>query len=98
MNHSSTSTLIKNTVFFFMTMLLTMYPIDIQQPSHSSVSGSRQNGSRYGGTLVWGTVNPPTIINPALTSYSVSASLLNLIFDSLVHLDSNGKIVPGLAY
>lgn len=51
----------------------------------------------YGGTLLWGTTNPPTIINPILTQHSVSASLMGLIFDSLVRIDSQGHIVPGLA-
>ncbi|MCA9405482.1 MAG: hypothetical protein KC684_03020 [Candidatus Omnitrophica bacterium] len=44
-----------------------------------------------------GTANPPTIINPVLTSHSVSSSLLELIFDSLVRLDGRGRIQPGLA-
>ncbi len=51
----------------------------------------------YGGTLLWGTTNPPTIINPILTQHSVSASLMGLLFDSLVRIDSQGNIVPGLA-
>ncbi|VAX37243.1 Oligopeptide ABC transporter, periplasmic oligopeptide-binding protein OppA (TC 3.A.1.5.1) [hydrothermal vent metagenome] len=51
----------------------------------------------YGGTLVWGTANPPTRINPVLTSHSVSSALLALIFDALVRIDSNGDVVPGLA-
>jgi len=52
---------------------------------------------QYGGTLVWGTTNEPTLINPILTSHSVSAALLDLIFDSLVRIDHNGRIIPGLA-
>src|SRR3569623_2077241 len=51
----------------------------------------------YGGTLTWGTINPPTIINPVLTSYSVSSSLLALIFDSLVRIDSKGQVTGDLA-
>lgn len=51
----------------------------------------------YGGTLVWGTVNAPTLINPVLTSTSVSSSLVSLLFDSLVRLDHLGRIVPGIA-
>jgi len=55
------------------------------------------NTPQYGGTLAWGTTNEPTIINPILTSHSVSAALMELIFDSLVRIDSDGNIVPGLA-
>ncbi|MFT5387788.1 MAG: peptide/nickel transport system substrate-binding protein, partial [Candidatus Omnitrophota bacterium] len=51
----------------------------------------------YGGTLVMGTYNAPTIINPILTSHSISAALMELIFDSLVKIDSNNKVIPGLA-
>lgn len=53
--------------------------------------------SRYGGTLVWGTVNPPMIINPVLTSHSVSTSLFSLIFDKLIRIDHLGHVVPDLA-
>lgn len=51
----------------------------------------------YGGTLVWGTRNRPTIINPILTTYSVSSALMDVIFNALVRVDSEGKIVPDLA-
>jgi len=56
-----------------------------------------KNNSKYGGTLTWGTINSPTIINPVLTSHSVSTALLDLIFDSLVRIDQHGVIRPGLA-
>jgi peptide/nickel transport system substrate-binding protein len=51
----------------------------------------------YGGTLVWGTRNPPTTMNPILTSHGVSSSLMGLIFNSLVRIDSRGEVVPDLA-
>ena len=51
----------------------------------------------YGGTLVWGVANQPQIINPILTQSSVSATLMELIFDSLVRIDSKGNVMPGLA-
>jgi len=75
-----------------MTMLLTLSPTDLQQ----SVSIAA-NDPRYGGTLVWGTINPPTLINPVLTSHSISASILELLFDPLVHVDQHGQVVPALA-
>jgi len=51
----------------------------------------------YGGTLIWGTRNQPTIINPILTTYSVSASLVQLIFNGLVRINPKGEIEPDLA-
>ncbi|MCA9399609.1 MAG: hypothetical protein KC618_07660, partial [Candidatus Omnitrophica bacterium] len=44
-----------------------------------------------------GTANPPTIINPVLTSHSVSATIVSLAFNGLVRLDADGKVVPSLA-
>lgn len=51
----------------------------------------------YGGTLVIGTYNSPTIINPILTSHSISAALMELIFNSLVRVNHEGQLIPGLA-
>jgi peptide/nickel transport system substrate-binding protein len=56
-----------------------------------------QNSQPYGGTLIWGVCHKPTIINPILTSYSISASLMDLIFSHLVRLNSKGEIEPDLA-
>ena len=69
-------------------------------PVKSKISNEKRNLSHhypYGGTLVWGVANRPTVINPILTQTSVSAALLELIFDSLIRIDSNGKIIPCLA-
>ncbi len=77
--------------FIFMTNMLAPYP----STALADLAQIRQK--KYGGTLVWGTSNPPTIINPILTSHSVSAPLMALIFDSLVRINSQGKVVPGLA-
>ncbi|VAW19691.1 hypothetical protein MNBD_BACTEROID05-218, partial [hydrothermal vent metagenome] len=51
----------------------------------------------YGGTLVFGTHTKPTSINPIFTTQSISAALMELIFDPLVRVDGQGKIIPGLA-
>ncbi len=56
-----------------------------------------QKDKPYGGTLVWGTKNKPTIINPILTTHSVSMSLQDLIFNKLVRLNPKGEIEPDLA-
>ena len=58
------------------------------------ISKSRRS---YGGTLVWGTHTQPTMINPILTTYSVSAPLVQLIFNALVRINSKGDIEPDLA-
>jgi peptide/nickel transport system substrate-binding protein len=66
-------------------------------PSHIVSQKKFARDSHYGGTLIWGVVNAPTAINPIITQHSVSASLLELIFDSLVRIDDQGEVVSGLA-
>jgi peptide/nickel transport system substrate-binding protein len=51
----------------------------------------------YGGTLIWGVSTKPTIINPNLSTHSVSASLVQLIFNGLVRWSPKGEIEPDLA-
>jgi peptide/nickel transport system substrate-binding protein len=87
----SLPTRLRNFTVSFMTMLLALIPSS--QAQNHSVS----NPSHYGGTMVWGTINPPTIINPILTSHSVSAPLLELLFDPLIHINGQGRVIPGLA-
>lgn len=69
------------------------------QPSNRSQDENRlpARNHPYGGTLVWGTSNPPTIINPILTTHSVSASLLKIIFNRLIRRNTKGEIEPDLA-
>lgn len=102
------STLLITKIFFFVLLIFAMVVMSNKAPqcfnrlSHyfkdTRPYTPQKNHSRYGGTLVWGTVNPPTIINPVLTSHSVSAAVLRLVFDSLIRIDSKGSIEPGLAY
>ncbi|MFC1510412.1 ABC transporter substrate-binding protein [Candidatus Omnitrophota bacterium] len=61
------------------------------KPAHSTTNPI------YGGTLVWGTINAPTLINPVFTKHSVSASLMDLIFNKLVRINASGAIEPDLA-
>lgn len=56
------------------------------------------NKRPYGGTLVWGTVHKPEAMSPVYTQSSISATLIALVFDSLIKIDSNGKLMPGLAH
>lgn len=51
----------------------------------------------YGGTLVIGTSTQPTPINPIFTTHSISAFLSQLIFNSLIRLNSKGEIEADLA-
>ena len=85
---------LKNFIFPFMTMLLALTSSSLAQDHAHAVAASP---SRYGGTLVWGTINPPTIINPVLTSHSVSSTLLDLLFDPLVRINGQGRVIPALA-
>ncbi|MCK5592129.1 MAG: ABC transporter substrate-binding protein, partial [Candidatus Pacebacteria bacterium] len=55
------------------------------------------NEKPLGGTLIWGTHTKPTIINPILTTCSVSTSLLDLVFNRLVRWNAKGEIEPDLA-
>ena len=97
-------------LILFMTSSLALYPSGTEAKTQlpqtdntlSDKPAGRENrpagrGHPYGGTLVWGEVHKPTIINPILTQSSVSASLMGLIFDPLVRVDSKGQIVPALA-
>jgi len=52
---------------------------------------------RYGGTVTIGHSSKPDIINPILTHDTISVTLMNLIFSSLVKLDGTGKPIPDLA-
>lgn len=51
----------------------------------------------YGGELIWGTTNPPTHINPILTTHSVSVPIQRLVFNRLVRVNSQMQIEPDLA-
>jgi len=77
-------------IFIFGLLLILAPPLTLAQDIP-------KNNQRYGGTLIWGACIKPTIINPILTSYSISASLLDLIFSHLVRLNAKGEIEPDLA-
>jgi len=84
----------KKTILILVISLTLAYSPDVEARNKLASSKAQPN---YGGTLVWGTTNEPTIINPVLTQHSVSAALMELIFDSLVRIDNRGNIIPGLA-
>lgn len=51
----------------------------------------------YGGTLVWGSKNLPTIINPVLTTHSISINLMGIIMNRTIRVNSEREIEPDLA-
>jgi len=51
----------------------------------------------YGGAVTIGHSSKPDIINPILTSETISVTLMNLIFSGLVTTDGTGRPVPDLA-
>ena len=53
--------------------------------------------SHRGGTITIGHSSIPSIINPILTSDTISVTLTNLLFSSLVDFDINRNIIPDLA-
>jgi peptide/nickel transport system substrate-binding protein len=53
--------------------------------------------SHYGGTVAIGHSSKPDIINPILTSETISVNLMSLIFSSLVKFDGAQRPVPDLA-
>ena len=55
------------------------------------------SATHNGGTIIIGHSTKPDIINPILTSETISVNLMNLIFSSLVKIDSAGKPIPDLA-
>ncbi len=79
----------RNWAIHFMTLAMMALPLNTE--------ATPRYDSAYGGTLVWGVAQQPTLINPVLTQTSISASLIPLIFDSLVRINSSGEIEAGLA-
>jgi len=71
-------------------MLLTQIPLPAQDNPGSK--------GPDGGTLVWGVCQKPVAINPVLTTSTVSAAIVQLVFNSLVRINSRGEIAPDLAY
>lgn len=59
------------------------------RPSHRS--------HPYGGTLVWGAKQNPSIINPILTTHTISINLICILFNRLMRINAAGEIEPDLA-
>ena len=65
-------------------------------PTHQSSQENRpiHRNHPYGGTLMWGVRQKPTIINPILTTRTISLNLMNIIFDHLIRINSKAKLNP----
>ncbi len=62
------------------------------------IHGIRSNQEkRIGGVLRLGVFDQPAPINPITTDSTISANLIDLVFDSLVRIEGYQKIRPGLA-
>ncbi len=76
---------------------LTCEPLLAESDGESRSPHVVAKANRYGGDLVWGVYHQPTIINPVLTTHSISMNLLDLIFNRLVRINSRGEWEPDLA-
>ena len=66
-------------------------------PREIEIIAEGEKVSNYGGTITIGHSTKPSIINPILTSETISAILMNLIFSSLIKFDEALQPVPDLA-
>ncbi|MGE5308418.1 MAG: ABC transporter substrate-binding protein [Deltaproteobacteria bacterium] len=73
------------------TTLLLVIMVPLCCPEQSEASRRHEN------VLVWGVFTQPTAINPVTTTHSVSAPLIQLIFNSLVRENGKGDYEPDLA-
>ena len=58
--------------------------------------GTEKTDDRYGGTVVIGNCSKPGIINPILTTGTISIGLLDLVFNKLVKINQEWEIEPDL--
>lgn len=66
-------------------------------PGEMAIVPERAEVTNYGGTVRIGHSSKPDIINPILTSETISVTLINLIFSPLVEFDNSMRPIPGLA-
>ena len=68
-----------------------------RQSDEIEIVPAGMEASNYGGTISIGHSSKPDIINPILTSETISVTLLNLIFSGLLSFDSSGEAIPDVA-
>jgi peptide/nickel transport system substrate-binding protein len=79
----------RKAIFFIFFLIFAQLPLEAQDTSGKA--------KPYGGTMVWGSCHKPTVINPFLSTYSISAALTEIIFSRLVRMNSKGEVDPDLA-
>jgi len=61
------------------------------------ILSAKARATNYGGVVKIGHSSKPDIINPILTSETISVTLMNLIFGHLVEFDNSMRPIPSLA-
>ncbi len=67
------------------------------RPREMTILPDGVRATNYGGTLRIGHSSKPDIINPILTSETISISLMSLLFSCLVGFDNSMRPIPDLA-
>lgn len=81
----------------FMKLIEMSLPKKELRPNEIEIVPEGMRAVYRGGTVTIGHSSKPGIINPILTSETISADLMNLIFSSLVKFDAAQQPVPDLA-
>jgi len=68
-----------------------------RRPFQIEIADRDSDIEQRGGELIIGHCSKPDIINPILTTSSISANLMNLIFSQLVDFDHDQRPIPDLA-
>jgi len=68
-----------------------------RRPDEIEIIPEGAEAAHRGGTIAIGHSSKPDIINPVLTSETISASLMNLVFSNLVKIDATSSPVPDVA-
>jgi len=82
-------------LFPFAVLLLAACRPEPARPSESAPSAADE--PRYGGVLVAGMQTDPVGLDPHTTNSTATRNLLENVYDTLVALDAQGRIVPSLA-
>jgi peptide/nickel transport system substrate-binding protein len=67
------------------------------RPGEIEILPGKEKAVYHGGTITVGHSSRPDIINPILTSETISVNIMSLIFSSLVKFDDTQQPVPDLA-
>jgi len=76
---------------------LNLYQEGKRQPKEIEIIPEHLRAKYRGGIITIGQGSKPDIINPILTSETISVNLMNLIFSSLIKFDNTLKPIPDIA-